>query len=197
MLEWGAIAFSTLYVSGVIMLLPQLASMGPGLGRDLTLRTTPEVIAMFSASSTVLVATVLTLETTASLTALACSLVFSATVGGIWQALALIPPNLALACPNQVRAALSLGTQNSGSTEDLGCPLSDSREALMMIKWSTLGLPPDSGGLDPSTTRGERGPPAWAFGSQVQKSLDVPPSMSPGPGSPHLKSHSAQHPLWS
>lgn len=34
---------------------------------------------MFSASSTVLVATVLTLVTTASLTALACSLVFSAT----------------------------------------------------------------------------------------------------------------------
>lgn len=54
---------------------------------------------MFSTSSTVLVATVLTLETTASLTALACSLVFSATVGGIWQALALIPPNPALACP--------------------------------------------------------------------------------------------------
>lgn len=45
----------------------------------LTLRTTPVVTTMFSASSTVLVATVLTLLTTASLTALACSLVFSAT----------------------------------------------------------------------------------------------------------------------
>lgn len=56
---------------------------GQGWGPGLTLCTTLEVIAMFSASSTVLVATVLTLETTASLTALACSLVFSATVGGI------------------------------------------------------------------------------------------------------------------
>lgn len=67
----------------------------------LTLRTTPVVTAMFSASSTVLVATVLTLVTTASLTALACSLVFSATVGGLWLALALTLPHSGLACPSQ------------------------------------------------------------------------------------------------
>lgn len=66
-------------------------ALSPGWA-GLTLRTTPEVTAMFSASSTVLVATVLTLLTTASLTALACSLVFSATVGGLWLALALTPP---------------------------------------------------------------------------------------------------------
>lgn len=113
---------------------------------------------MFSTSSTVLVATVLTLETTASLTALACSLVFSATAGGIWQALALIPPSLALACPSHARAALSLGPQNSGSTGDLGCPLSDSREGLTITRWSTLGIPPASGGLGPSTARGKEGP---------------------------------------
>lgn len=79
---------------------PQLASLGPGgeggalrtrAAPGLTLRTTPEVTAIFSASSTVLVATVLTLLTTASLTALACSLVFSATVGGLGLAAALTP----------------------------------------------------------------------------------------------------------
>lgn len=80
---------------------PQLASLGPRgkdgslrtrAGPDLTLCTTPEVMAIFSASSTVLVATLLTLLTTASLTALACSLVFSATVGELWVTLALTPP---------------------------------------------------------------------------------------------------------
>lgn len=76
----------------------QRASRGPGL----TFRTTPEVMAMFSASSTVLMATVLTLVTTASLTALACSLVFSATARGLWLSLVLLPLP-ARAWPAQVR----------------------------------------------------------------------------------------------
>lgn len=70
-------------------------------GLGLTLCITPEVTAMFSTSSTVLVATVLTLETTASLTALACSLVFSATVGKAWLALALTSLHPCLVCPSQ------------------------------------------------------------------------------------------------
>lgn len=78
-------------VNGMIMHPPQLAALGPS-EKDgtvwepgLTFCNTPEETAMFSASSTVLVATVLTLVTTASLTALACSLVFSATGRGLWS----------------------------------------------------------------------------------------------------------------
>lgn len=96
----------------------------PGPPLDLTFRITPEVMAMFSASSTVLMATVLTLVTTASLTALACSLVFSATARGLWLAVVLTPPCPGLACPSQAEQPLSQGTQNSASTGGPGLCLS-------------------------------------------------------------------------
>lgn len=89
---------------------------------------------MFSASSTVLVATVLTLVTTASLTALACSLVFSATARGLWLAVVLIPPCPGPGCPSQAEQPLSRGTQRGGPPllEALDSPSADSRESLML-----------------------------------------------------------------
>lgn len=98
---------------------------------------------MFSASSTVLMATVLTLVTTASLTALACSLVFSATARGLWLALVLLPlPERAW--PAQVRLSSPFpGRVNPWLYwKPPAAPFSDSRGALMPMAGS--GGPPGS-----------------------------------------------------